>query len=88
VSPKVIDRPGEGSDDQEAALSGTPAYTLGMAVQPGPVIALNRRLILLVLAIICFAIDCFLAFAKVAVDANVSAGLLYLGLVFFAGAFV
>ena len=67
---------------------GTPAYTLGMAVQPGPVIALNRRLILLVLAIICFAIDCFLAFAKVAAPGNVIEGLLYLGLVFFAAAFL
>lgn len=53
-----------------------------------PVVSINRHLILFILAIVCFAIDCFLAFAKVAVDANVSAGLLYLGLVFFAAAFV
>jgi hypothetical protein len=58
-----------------------------MAVAPGSV-TLNRHLILFVLAIICFAIDAFLAFAKVTAPGNVEAGLLYLGLVFFAGAFV
>lgn len=60
-----------------------------MAVQTQPVaISLNRRVILLVLAIICFAIDAFLAFAKVTAPSNVEAGLLYLGLVFFAAAFL
>jgi hypothetical protein len=54
----------------------------------GTAITFNRRVILLVLAIICFAIDAFLAFAKVSVQGSVAAGLLYLGLVFFAGAFL
>jgi hypothetical protein len=58
-----------------------------MAVAPGSV-TINRHLILFVLAIICFAIDAFLEFAKVAVQGNVVFGLLFLGLVFFAGAFL
>ena len=56
--------------------------------QPGTAISLNRRVILLVLAIICFAIDAFLFFAKVNATADVEDGLFALGLVFFAGAFL
>lgn len=58
-----------------------------MAVPPGSV-TLNRHLILFVLAIVCFAIDAFLEFAKVAASGNVVEGLLFLGLVFFAAAFL
>lgn len=59
-----------------------------MAVPPAASISLNRRIILLVLAIVCFAIDAFLEFAKVSAQGNVVLGLLFLGLVFFAGAFL
>jgi hypothetical protein len=59
-----------------------------MAVQPGASISLNRRVIFLILAIVCFAIDAFLFFAKVTASANVEDGLIALGLVFFAAAFV
>jgi hypothetical protein len=37
---------------------------------------------------VCFAIDAFLFFAKVTASANVEDGLIALGLVFFAAAFV
>jgi len=57
-----------------------------MAVSPG--ITVSRRLLFLVAAIICFVIDCFFEFAKISVQANVIYGLLFLGLAFFAAAFL
>jgi hypothetical protein len=58
-----------------------------MTVQPVAV-TLNRRVILLVLAIIAAAIGAFLEFAKVDVSANVIFGLLFLSLVFGWAAFL
>lgn len=49
-------------------------------------VTVNRHLILFVLAIICFAIDTFLEFAKISVQTNVTLGLAFLGSVFFAAA--
>lgn len=68
---------------------GTLPYTPGMAVQPQPVaISVSRHVILLVLAILAFAIGAFLEFAKIAVQINVIWGLLFLGLALFAGSFL
>ena len=78
--------PSQGPEGFSVSLAnlGTLAYIAGMAVPPGASISLNRRIILLVLAIICFAIDAFLTFAKVSAPVN----LLFLGLALFAASFL
>lgn len=48
----------------------------------------SRKLLFIVAAIICFVIDCFFEFAKISVQGNVLYGLLFLGLAFFAAAFL
>lgn len=56
-----------------------------MSIQP---ITLTRKSIFIVLAVICFAIDCFLAFARIAAPVNVVEGLEFLGFALFALAFL
>lgn len=59
-----------------------------MAVQPGSGIVLTRKILFIVIAAICFAVDLVLAVFKVAAPAALTEGLFYGGLLAFVLAFL